>query len=414
MKIRARFMIITLLALFPGLPVHMSGAAETPQTPVGTAPKDLSDDELGKVLEQLQHDYNIFPADTKLRHRLAVTHALIGRRRLEQRQFDEAAASYDRARELEPDNGAFRLGRGIALYGGKHYDDALFELEQARLFDGESATVLFFLGKVYYDTGNLESALEVWKKGLVLAPDNADLRALIEKTTREATVEARMGKETSSRFVISYDVATETRLANDVLDILDTAYNRVGSDFEHYPDARIPVILYTRQEFRATADGPEWSGGVYDGKIRLPIRGLREITPQVRAILFHEYTHVVIRELTKGNCPTWLNEGLAMLEERQESAPTALKVAMGAPISLPVLEGSFLSLGPKEAAQAYRQSFTMVDYLVSTYGWHKVREILVNLGKGMKMDEAVSKAFADYGLDYTALIHEVQEHLQED
>ncbi|HLO25081.1 MAG TPA: tetratricopeptide repeat protein [Geobacteraceae bacterium] len=414
MKIRARFMIITLLALFPGVPVHMSGAAETPQTPVGTAPKDLSDDELGKVLEQLQHDYNIFPADAKLRHRLAVTHALIGRRRLEQRQFDEAAASYDRARELEPDNGAFRLGRGIALYGGKHYDDALFELEQARLFDGESATVLFFLGKVYYDTGNLESALEVWKKGLALAPDNADLRALIEKTTREATVEARMGRETSSRFVISYDVATETRLANDVLDILDTAYNRVGSDFEHYPDARIPVILYTRQEFRATADGPEWSGGVYDGKIRLPIRGLREITPQVRAILFHEYTHVVIRELTKGNCPTWLNEGLAMLEERQESAPTALKVAMGAPISLSVLEGSFLSLGPKEAAQAYRQSFTMVDYLVSTYGWHKVREILVNLGKGMKMDEAVSKAFADYSLDYTALIHEVQEHLQED
>lgn len=414
MKIRARFMIITLLALLPGVPVHVSGAAETSQTAVGTAPKDLSDDELDKVLEQLQRDYNIFPADTKLRHRLAVTHALIGRRRLEQRQFDDAAARYDRARELEPDNGAFRLGRGIALYGGKHYDDALFELEQARLFDGETATVLFFLGKVYYDTGNLESALEAWKKGLALAPDSADLRALIEKTTREATVEARMGKETSSRFVISYDVATETRLANDVLDILDTAYNRVGSDFEHYPDVRIPVILYTRQEFRATAAGPEWSGGVYDGKIRLPIRGLREITPQVRAILFHEYTHVVIRELTKGNCPTWLNEGLAMLEERQESAPAALKTAMGATIPLPVLEGSFLSLGPKEAAQAYRQSFTMVEYLVSTYGWHKVREILVNLGRGMKTDEAVSKAFADYSLDYAALIHELQEHLQED
>ena len=274
--------------------------------------------------------------------------------------------------------------------------------------------MLFFLGRVYYDTGNLDGALEAWRKGLALDPANTELRALIEKTGKEATVEARMGKETSARFTISYDAAKEMRLADEVLDVLDTAYNRIGADFDHYPDARIPVILYTRQEFHATTSGPDWSGGIYDGKIRLPIGGIREITPPLRAVLFHEYTHVVVRELSKGRCPTWLNEGLAVIEESREYAPHAMNAGLGEPLPLASLEGSFLSLGNRDAARAYRQSHAMVEYLVSVYGWHKVREILVNLGKGLNIDAAVSSAFADYGLDYRALIQELQGHMQKE
>ena len=130
-----------------------------------------------------------------------------------------------------------------------------------------------------------------------------------------------MGKETSSRFTISYDTSSESRLADEILDVLESAYNRVGADFEHYPETRTPVILYTRQQYRETATAPDWSGGVYDGKIRLPVGGVKKINPRIRGILFHEYTHVVVRELTRGNCPTWLNEGLAVLEERKEFSP---------------------------------------------------------------------------------------------
>ena len=46
----------------------------------------------------------------------------------------------------------------------------------------------------------------------------------------------------------------------------------------------------------------------------------------------------------------------------------------------------------------------MVDYLVSVYGLHKIREILVNLGRGLTIQDAVSQAFADYGLDYSTVI----------
>jgi tetratricopeptide (TPR) repeat protein len=374
--------------------------------------------EYQKAVEQLQKAYNLFPLNPAIRENLIVAYGLLGRRQLESKQFTEAAASFERARELAPDNAEFWLGRGIALYGGKHYDEARFDLEQARVFGGENVTILFFLGKVAYDTGNLEDALDFWKKGLAIDPGNAEIARLVEKTGKEAAVEGKMGKEASSRFDISFDVKSRIRLADEILDVLETAYSRVGSDFDHYPEARVPVIIYTQKDFRSTTGGPDWSGGVYDGKIRLPIGGVKEITPPLRALLHHEYTHVVVREMARGNCPTWLNEGLAQFEERKEAEfpMTELQDAARQGVLLPMatLEGPFTSLGTQGALLAYRQSYAMVSHLISLYGWHKIREILVNLGKRMTMAEAVNKALKDYGIGYQEMLEELQGYLKKE
>lgn len=414
--LRATPFLLLCVILHGALLCQPRGAAAADPVPL-TANIDelLRKGEYEKALKQLQREYDLFPLNATTKSNLARVYGLVGRRQLERRQYDEAAASFDHARELEPDNPEFRLGRGIALYGGKHYDDALFELEQARIFGPDTVDIFFYMGKVYYDTGNLEGALDAWEKGLALDPANDKLRSLVKKTAREASVEGRMKKETGSRFTITFDVATETRFADDIVDALGTAYNRVGADLDCYPEAPVPVLLYTRKDFRAVTAGPEWSGGIYDGKIRLPIGGLREITPQVRAVLQHEYTHVVVRELTKGNCPTWLNEGLAQVEEYKEFAfpLTELRKAVqqGRLLSVPALEGSFVSLGAQQAVIAYRQSYAMVSYLLSVYGWHKVKEILVNLGKGMTGADAIAQAFKDYGIGYADLAQEWQEYL---
>ena len=89
-----------------------------------------------------------------------------------------------------------------------------------------------------------------------------------------------------------------------VLRILEDAYGEVGRAFSHYPDQEIQVILYSDQQFQEVTDAPGWSGGVYDGKIRMPIGGIEKETPGLRRILYHEYTHAVVRDITK-RCPTW-------------------------------------------------------------------------------------------------------------
>jgi len=55
---------------------------------------------------------------------------------------------------------------------------------------------------------------------------------------------------------------------------------------------------------------------------------------------------------------------------------------------------------------AYQQSYALVNYMVTTYGWHRIREILAGLGRGLSFDESVTAALKDYNLTYDTLVKE--------
>ena len=377
---------------------------------------DQAEPDVESSLDQLKESVSLFPYNESLRIKLAHAYDSIGQRQLKRKQFDEAAESFDHARELIPGRQEYGIRRGIALYLAKRYDEAAYELESDRSSGGDNALLLSYLGLVRYDTGNLAEALDAWDRALVLDPTNKTLRELAAKARRELAVESRMEKGYRSMFEIAYDEGSQSDLADAVLKVLESAFNKVGADLFHYPSVRVPVILYTKKDYRSVTAGPEWSGGLYDGKIRLPIGGAAEITPMLRGVLFHEYTHVVVRELTKGNCPSWLNEGLAEVEGRTEFDPplTALERAAKAGAYLPFteLEKSLASLNAKDALLAYQQGYAMVRFMISAYGWHKVREVLVNLGTGMTIEAAIAKTFKDYGLDYQGIVQEWQAEAQ--
>jgi tetratricopeptide (TPR) repeat protein len=374
--------------------------------------------EYEKALEQLQNAFSLFPYDESIRKNLTVAYATVGKRQLERKQFDDAAKNFENARKLAPDNQEYGIMKGIALYSGNHYDESAIELENARQNGGDNVLLLFYLGRSYYDAGDLTRALDVWDRALALDPEIKAVRNMAAKARRELAVEASMTKGYSSMFVISYDEGTRSDLADEVLDALETAYNRVGSDFSYYPVTRVPVILYTKKDYRSVTAGPEWSGGLYDGKVRLPIGGAGKITPMLRGVLSHEYTHVVVGELTKGNCPTWLNEGLAETEGRKEYNPPLTELEKtaktGSYIPFTTLEKTFSSLDAQRAALAYQQSYSLVNFMISAYGMHKVRDMLVYLGSGMDSNAAITKAFADFGLDFKGIEHEWRAYVQKE
>lgn len=139
-----------------------------------------------KSLDQLQKAFSLFPYNESIRNKLAAAYEYTGQRQLKRKLFDEAAGSFDRARELFPDRQEYGIQRGIALYLGKRYDDAAYELERDRHDGGDNAVLLFYLGLIRYDTGNLAEALDAWDKALALDPDNKAIREMAEKARRES------------------------------------------------------------------------------------------------------------------------------------------------------------------------------------------------------------------------------------
>jgi tetratricopeptide (TPR) repeat protein len=402
--------VLVLAMLTVGIPPNLHAVQPDNASTSHGSPGDY-----GKRLEKMQASYQLFPLNEKLKRDLAESYANYGNLLFNQRQYEQADENYLKASELYPDEAAFALSRGICNYYLKKYDIARYELERTRANRPDSVELLYFLGLVLYETDNRQQAIELWEQALKLAPDRQEIADLLKKSRKETAVEGSMDRGHSSRFNLTYDPGVNTSLAMAVLDVLESASNQVGAELGHFPEARVPVAIYKRDDYKDVTNSPDWSGGVYDGTIRLPFGALSEITPPMRAILFHEYAHVVVFDLTRGNCPVWLNEGIAEMFGRKEfafpssdSAQAALKLAV---IDVRKLEGSFTGLSSHEAAIAYQQSYSMVNYLVTAYGWHRVKAILTGLGKGMNMAAAVASALQDYSLSYDGLVKEWRDSL---
>src|SRR5205085_9493054 len=96
---------------------------------------------------------------------------------------------------------------------------------------------------------------------------------------------------------------------------LEDTYRQLSARFDLYPNTPLVVVLYPQSEYYDVTDAPSWSGGVNDGKIRLPVKGLTSLSNELKSVLTHELTHSFVNIKTSKNCPVWLQEGLAQYEE---------------------------------------------------------------------------------------------------
>jgi hypothetical protein len=128
---------------------------------------------------------------------------------------------------------------------------------------------------------------------------------------------------------------------------------------------------------------------------------------QLRAVLYHEYVHVVVRYLTSGRCPVWLNEGLAEAAGRQHHDTPLDRLRRGMSMNelIPFerLESSFAALPSDHAELAYQQSYSLVRYMLDQYHWYKMAELLRALGEGKSIAGAVDQVLGEFAVDYAGL-----------
>jgi tetratricopeptide (TPR) repeat protein len=248
------------------------------------------------------------------------------------------------------------------------------------------------LGNRSLNSGEREAAAEYYGKGLSLDPTDEYLSAKLRQLRKDNEFEVRMGRSDAAHFIIRFDGGENATAGHLIGILLEEAYAKVGSDLNFYPDDRVEALLYSRENFRDITRSPSWAGALFDGRIKIPAGGVYEKTAELEKAVFHEYTHALVKRISKGRAPTWLNEGLAQYEEGRDISGYAdyLKnVASTGKVRLKHLEGSFMGLDSNSASLAYLISLSATSHIIRDFGVFSVKRLLEKLGEGMTMDEAV-------------------------
>jgi len=146
----------------------------------------------------------------------------------------------------------------------------------------------------------------------------------------------------------------------------------------------------------------DWAGGVAFDEYSTILIG---VSPESaadwgRSTVRHELAHLVTGQFARscvgGSRPTWLEEGLAMYAEGEPTADIrdALTQAQATNSFAPLrsLNGSFPAHSDA-AGSAYAQSYSVVDYLLATYGCTAMQELLLALAAGQGQDAALQQVY---------------------
>jgi len=173
-------------------------------------------------------------------------------------------------------------------------------------------------------------------------------------------------------------------------------YRQLTSEISSRPPATIAVILYPDRTYFDTTRVASWTGALFDGKIRVPTKGLTSVTPDLTATLLHELTHSFIAALPGRGCPAWFNEGVAQLEEGKSAASDRKALAQLSQanhlIPLKHLEETFIGLPEDAADVAYAEGLSAVEYLVSQFGKSAVRNVLDLMAQNYNFENAFKTA----------------------
>lgn len=323
----------------------------------------------------------------------AMKHMKAGSEQLKAGDYRAARDSFEQALRYADDSASAHLGLGIAFFHLRDDGYAERELLRATGINPQEAVAYQFLGELYYRRDDLDLAIASWEKAVALNPSAENLRARLERIRKEYSAEKEFNRDVTSHFQIKFDGRERIDTGRIVLRVLEDAYHEVGRALSYYPDREIQVLLYSGQQFQEVTDAPGWSGGIYDGKIRIPVGGIEQETPGLRRILYHEYTHAVVRAITP-RCPTWLNEGLAQYFEGRQLDPrqknTLRRMAQEGKLpQLSSLEGSFMGMDTAHAGQAYALSLSAVRYIVESAGMYRIRYVLDELASGANASKAL-------------------------
>ncbi|MDP6849655.1 MAG: hypothetical protein QGH51_03620 [Planctomycetota bacterium] len=155
-----------------------------------------------------------------------------------------------------------------------------------------------------------------------------------------------------------------------IIQDLENACTDVSSHFGLLPTENLVVLVLDKDRYKEQA--PEWSAGLYDGRIRLSVGDYQKEKKNLRTTIRHEYAHAVLHNLG-AQLPSWFQEGIAQSVENRslEVATRRTRQSLEAGIRLANLQGDWTSWeGASRVRAAYSYSLCFVQWIETKFGAH--------------------------------------------
>jgi hypothetical protein len=197
--------------------------------------------------------------------------------------------------------------------------------------------------------------------------------------------------------------------AQELMAAAHGALARLNEDTGAYLEEPVELYIYAdAQDLQGAMIYPqEWTGGVAFTEYSIIAIGISPVDLDWgKRAVSHELVHMVVHQMTSnpyGGLPTWLDEGLAMSAE----GPLDMEfvyflneaIAEDSLISVRSLASPF-SAYAGQSYLSYAQSYSIVEFLVDSYGQDKMLQLLNTFRQGSDYDGALERV---YGFDMDGL-----------
>jgi tetratricopeptide (TPR) repeat protein len=218
-------------------------------------------------------------------------------------------------------------------------------------------------------------------------------------------------------FVVRMDKHEADVYGDIVIDLLQKARTKLCEKYAAQLDKPVVVELFDNQQDFAVRTfgmpgGDGYLGVCFGDVITANSPNLQRPTSW-KAMLWHEFCHVVTLNLTHNKMPRWLSEGISVYEESQRDPTWGQQmnpeyrgmILSGKLTPISKLSGAFLSPPtPSHLQFAYYESALVVEFIVKQYGLDSIKAILTDLAQGGQINNAIST--------YTAPMKDIEEEFE--
>jgi tetratricopeptide (TPR) repeat protein len=325
--------------------------------------------------------------------RLAAELERIGSAYLSEGETGRASELLSDAYALDEENGLILAELTLCELRMGDFDAARFYLRLAEERVSRAPPEIYgALGDAYFDLHRLEDAVFAWEEFVRLGGSDPTALARLSRARDELALSRGQRSRAFEHFLVFADSGVGEDLVLRAGEDLEAFYAWQGALLGRSLRTQV-AVLYSGRAYFSLVSAPEWSSGLFDGKIRVLVDPGATAPEALSGVLAHELAHALVRRAAGDRAPVWFHEGLAQWCEGRRIPVREVRSAVGAEPagSVMVLDRRLATrLGRSSARSSYAQALSLVEFLVASRGTGAVACLLERLsGESAAFREAL-------------------------